>query len=114
MAQTDPTSAKPFRVIIIGAGNVGLSFSHALQLANIEHVVLEKHDKIVSIRGAALSIWPSVARIFDQFGILDNIAKATTPISRECQRWPDGSLSWHGDMMQSMGNLYVVMVSRPS
>jgi FAD dependent monooxygenase len=42
------------RVIVVGAGLVGLSISHALQLANISHIVLEKHDKIVSVHGAAL------------------------------------------------------------
>jgi FAD dependent monooxygenase len=54
MAQEERASQKPFRVIIVGAGLVGLSLSHALQLANIEHVVLEKHSKIVSLHGAAL------------------------------------------------------------
>lgn len=45
---------KPFRVVIVGAGLVGLSLSHALQLANIHHVVLEKQKQIVSLHGAAL------------------------------------------------------------
>jgi FAD dependent monooxygenase len=54
MAKQEQTSKKPFRVVIVGAGLVGLSLSHALQLANIDHVVLEKHEKIVSIHGAAL------------------------------------------------------------
>jgi FAD dependent monooxygenase len=51
MAQPSPPSSKPFRIIIVGAGFVGLSLSHALQLANIDHVVLEKHNEIVSARG---------------------------------------------------------------
>jgi FAD dependent monooxygenase len=54
MAQQETAPQKPFRVIIVGAGLVGLSLSHALQLADIEHVVLEKHSKIVSLHGAAL------------------------------------------------------------
>jgi FAD dependent monooxygenase len=54
MAQQERASQKPFRVVIVGAGLVGLSLSHALQLANIDHVVLEKHSKIVSLHGAAL------------------------------------------------------------
>ena len=110
MAQTDSATSKPFRVIIIGAGIVGLSLSHALQLANIDHVVLEKHDKIVSVRGAALIIWPTVARIFDQYGILDKITKTITPVGQEYIRWPDGSLSWHDPTLQYMSNLYVGLV----
>ncbi|RAR05406.1 FAD/NAD(P)-binding domain-containing protein [Stemphylium lycopersici] len=52
MAPSDTKSQKPFRIIIVGAGIVGLSLSHALQLAGIDHVVLEKHHEIVSLRGA--------------------------------------------------------------
>jgi FAD dependent monooxygenase len=54
MEKQTGASQKPFRVVVVGAGIVGLSLSHALQLANIDHVVLEKHNKIVSLRGAAL------------------------------------------------------------
>ncbi|RAR07538.1 FAD/NAD(P)-binding domain-containing protein [Stemphylium lycopersici] len=52
MAPSDTKSQKPFRIIIVSAGIVGLSLSHALQLAGIDHVVLEKHHEIVSLRGA--------------------------------------------------------------
>jgi FAD dependent monooxygenase len=54
MAKQEQASPKPFRVIVVGAGVVGLSLSHALQLANIDHVVLEKHSQVVSLHGAAL------------------------------------------------------------
>jgi FAD dependent monooxygenase len=54
MAQLEKAQQKPFRVVVVGAGLVGLSLSHALQLANIDHVVLEKHSEIVSLHGAAL------------------------------------------------------------
>ncbi|KAF2823506.1 FAD/NAD(P)-binding domain-containing protein [Ophiobolus disseminans] len=93
MAYHGQTPKKPFRVIVVGAGLVGLSLSHALQLANIEHVVLEKHSEIVSLHGAALMIYPSVARVFDQFGILKNIQESITPVKREFSRWPDGSVN---------------------
>lgn len=105
MAQPDSTTSKPFRVIIVGAGIVGLSLSHALQLANIDHVVLEKHDKIVSVRGAALITWPPVARIFNQFGILDKIARTITPVGKEYIRWPDGSMSRYDPVQQYMSKL---------
>jgi FAD dependent monooxygenase len=111
MEGTDATPSNPFRVIVIGAGIVGLSISHALQLANIDHVVLEKHDRIVSVRGAALIIWPPVARIFDQFGIHEKISKITTPITKECKRWPDGRLLCYDGTMEYMRKLYVSIVS---
>lgn len=90
MAKEDVTSKKPFRIIIVGAGIVGLSLSHALSLANIDHVVLEKQNKIVSLHGAALIFYPGTARIMDQFGIYKRIQETVTPITSECQRWPDG------------------------
>ena len=37
-----PSTPKPFRVVVVGAGIVGLSILHALQRANIDHVVLGK------------------------------------------------------------------------
>jgi FAD dependent monooxygenase len=54
MSQQDEPTQRPLRVIVVGAGLVGLSLSHALQLANVDHIVLEKHEKIVSLHGAAL------------------------------------------------------------
>jgi FAD dependent monooxygenase len=92
MTQTSGTSSTPFRVIIVGAGIAGLSLAHALQLANIDHVILEKYDKVKSIKGAALTIYPNAERIFDQFGILSNMLSSTAPVAAEYQRWPDGSI----------------------
>ncbi|KAF2031324.1 FAD/NAD(P)-binding domain-containing protein [Setomelanomma holmii] len=106
MAQPDKASQRPFRVIIVGAGVVGLSLSQALQLANIDHVVLEKHSKIVSLHGAALMIYPGVARVFDQMGILKKIQDSMTPISREYQRWPDGSVLMHGKSLINMAEVF--------
>jgi FAD dependent monooxygenase len=103
MAQEDRAPQKPFKVIVVGAGIVGLSLSHALQLANIDHVVLEKHSKIVSLHGAALMIYPGVARVFDQMGFLKKIQDTMTPIQREFQRWPDGSVLMHGNNIQETG-----------
>lgn len=100
-------STKPFRVVIVGAGMVGLTFSHALQLANIDHIVLEKHSKIVSVHGAALTIFPGVARIFDQFGFLKKIQDTVTPIQYECERWPDGTLSTTGSSVRNCGEMLV-------
>lgn len=107
MAQTDTTSIKPFRVIVVGAGFVGLALSHALQLANIEHVVLEKYDQVKSVKGAAVIIWPSVERIFDQFGFLSKILSTVTPVETEYRRWPDGTVNACRSTMHRVQQLYV-------
>lgn len=107
MTQTDITTSKPFRVIIVGAGIVGLTLSHALQLAKIDHVVLEKYDRVVSLKGAALIIWPNVVRIFDQFGVLSKILKTIAPVTAEYRRWPDGTINKVGNTMRRIQELYV-------
>lgn len=102
MAAAQTGEQKPFRAIVVGAGVVGLTISHALQLANIDHVVLEKHKEVVSLHGAALIVWPAVARIFDQFGFLDKVQEASVPVSKEYKRWPDGSVNMMGTAIQSL------------
>jgi FAD dependent monooxygenase len=110
MAQHTEPSQKPFRVIVVGAGIVGLSLSHALQLAKIDHVVLEKHSKIVSLHGAALMIFPGAARILDQFGVLKGIRESVTPIQRQIEHWPDGSVSHEPHGLIDLGSRFEVPV----
>lgn len=107
MMQTDTTPSKPFRVIIVGAGIVGLTLSHALQLAKVDHVVLEKYDRVKSVKGAALIIWPNVERIFDQFGLLPNMLNTATPVVTEYCRWPDGTINRSNRTMNRLHRLYV-------
>jgi len=102
MAVEKSPSPKPFRVVIVGAGIVGLSLSHALTLAKIDHVVFEKHSEIVSLHGAALTIFPSAARIFDQFGIFEGMKVSTTPVQKEYLRWPDGSVNLETRLMRDL------------
>lgn len=90
---------KPFRVVIVGGGVTGLTMSHGLQLANIDHVVLEKHKEVVSLHGAALMIWPTVARVFDQFGFLDKVVANAEPVKDEFKRWPDGTICYMGNFV---------------
>ncbi|KAH9863365.1 hypothetical protein IAQ61_009642 [Plenodomus lingam] len=106
MVQTDSVPPKPFRAIIIGAGFAGLALSHAFQLANIDHIVLEKHHEIVSVRGAAVVIWHGVARIFDQFGFLDKIHKSISPVQRQFTRWPDGSVHQSGTSVRELDEMF--------
>lgn len=53
---------KSFRVIIVGAGISGLTWSNALHKAGIKHVVLEKHSRVVFLLARALA-----------FGLMDPI-----------------------------------------
>jgi FAD dependent monooxygenase len=107
MGDANASTSRPFRAIIVGAGIVGLSLSHALQLAKIDHVVLEKYDRVKSVKGAALILWPNAERIFDQFGFLSSILRSTTPVVAEHRRWPDGTEHSDRSTMNRFAQLYV-------
>lgn len=63
----------PFKAIIIGGGPVGLAAAHALHLAGIDFVVLERRPAIVEDKGASLIVYPHTFRVLHQFGILDEL-----------------------------------------
>lgn len=63
---SQPPAAKPFRVIVVGGGIAGLAMSHALQLAGIDHVVLEAYGEVCSHVGASIGLWPNGIRVLDQ------------------------------------------------
>jgi 2-polyprenyl-6-methoxyphenol hydroxylase-like FAD-dependent oxidoreductase len=62
---------KPFRVVVVGGGLVGLTAAHILSRAGIDFVILEKHNTVLSSQGTTLAFWPHTLRIFDQLGLLE-------------------------------------------
>jgi 2-polyprenyl-6-methoxyphenol hydroxylase-like FAD-dependent oxidoreductase len=67
-----------FRVIILGAGPVGLFTANALAAAGIDYIVLERQPEIVRYRGALIVIWPPFVRLLDQLGLLESVLKYST------------------------------------
>lgn len=65
---TKSTPAK-FRVIIVGAGPVGLYLAHALSRANVDYLVLEQHDSVIRYQGAGIVVYPQTIRLLDQIGL---------------------------------------------
>ena len=84
------TLEHPFRVIVVGAGVAGLTASHCLHKAGIEHVVLERRSEIAPPEGASIAIYPHGARILHQIGCLEAVKNACTPCDRWFSRRPDG------------------------
>ena len=62
-----------FKAIIVGGGPTGLAAAHALHLAAIDFVVLERRPAIVEDKGASLIVHAHTFRVLDQFGILDDL-----------------------------------------
>lgn len=86
------SESNSFRVIVVGAGVSGLAASHALQLAGIDHVVLEKRSTVAPHEGASIAMYPHGGRILNQFGCLEAVQKHTTPPGRWWARLPSGKL----------------------
>jgi len=85
-----PSSTSPFKVIIVGGGVAGLSMAHALTLAKIDYVVLEKRDRVAEPSGACLGIWPHSMPILTQFGVLKTLTESHTPLRVAYHMDPSG------------------------
>lgn len=89
MAEISTAPAKPFKVIVVGGGIAGLAMSHALQLAKIDHVVLEAYGEVCSHVGASIGLWPNGIRVLDQVCLLEAV-RLCAP-AEPCSRWARGS-----------------------
>ncbi|OTB04018.1 hypothetical protein M426DRAFT_262514 [Hypoxylon sp. CI-4A] len=82
-----------FRVIVVGGGVAGLTASHCLQKAKIDHVVLERRASIAILEGAGIMIYPNGARILQQLGAWDALqASNASPCNYLWWRGPDGKV----------------------
>ena len=89
---------KPFKVIVVGAGVTGLTASHALSKANIDHVVLERGVDAAPSLGTSIAIYPHGARLLEQFGCLKAAEATTAPYKRMVNRTPDGKVIVEADL----------------
>ncbi|KAG2184100.1 hypothetical protein INT44_009115 [Umbelopsis vinacea] len=69
-----------FKVIIVGGSVAGQTLSLALEKANIDYVLLEKHESFAPEVGASIGIFANGMRVLDQLGICNEIETRTEPI----------------------------------
>ncbi|KAI1654009.1 putative monooxygenase [Daldinia decipiens] len=74
------TIEKPFRIVIVGGGLVGLTAAHILSKTDIDFVILERHEILTPELGSLLSLWPPTLRIFDQLDLQDTLEPVLNPV----------------------------------
>ena len=89
MAQNEQPR-KPFRVLVVGGGIAGLTMSHCLSRANIDHVVLEAYSQVASPKGASIGFWPHGMRILSQIGCANEILDRSVSMQYSYNRLPTG------------------------
>jgi 2-polyprenyl-6-methoxyphenol hydroxylase-like FAD-dependent oxidoreductase len=89
-----------FKVVIAGAGPVGLVLAYALFAAGIDFICLDKRDSLFDDAGASLVLLPHTLRVLSQFGIYDEllaigtkVQKHTTIDARTHEHWDSSGLS---------------------
>ncbi|KAI0393710.1 FAD/NAD(P)-binding domain-containing protein [Xylariaceae sp. FL0594] len=65
-----------FKVVIVGGGIGGLALANMLERFDVDYVVLEARDEIVSKEGAAIGLMPNGSFILEQLGIFDAVRAA--------------------------------------
>lgn len=85
-----------FKVIIIGGGPAGLAAAHALYLADIDFIVLERRAEIFEDKGASLIVHPHTLRVLHQFGILDDLLPHGTELNHHLSFTADGHVFAEG------------------
>lgn len=78
-------NSSKFRVIIVGAGPVGLYLAHALQRASIPFTVLEQQSSVATSGGQLIFTWPQTVRLLDQLGLYEQVKQVGVQI-REKKR----------------------------
>ncbi|KAH8900827.1 FAD/NAD(P)-binding domain-containing protein [Thozetella sp. PMI_491] len=71
-----------FKAIIVGGGPVGMVVAHALTLAGIDFILVEKRDHVSTWTGAGLTMWPHGERILDQLGLLETLSPLAMDVTR--------------------------------
>ncbi|KAJ4325102.1 hypothetical protein N0V84_003646 [Fusarium piperis] len=95
-----------FKVIIVGAGPVGLVLAHALQASSIDYVIVEQRAQVPPEPAYGLFLWPHILRIFHQLGLLDAVEAIGQPMLHSMHLSAQGEVLRDGQGFEELVMLY--------
>ncbi|KAH8590928.1 hypothetical protein B0O99DRAFT_285698 [Bisporella sp. PMI_857] len=103
---TGRMAVRPLDVIIIGAGIGGLTSGLALAQTGHSVTILESVSRIAEV-GAGIQLAPNASRILNRLGVLEEVMKETSVLSRVSIRRYDSDEELNSSpLMPSVGNVY--------
>jgi 2-polyprenyl-6-methoxyphenol hydroxylase-like FAD-dependent oxidoreductase len=95
------------KVIIVGGSVGGQTLSLALEKANIDYVLLEKHESFSPEVGASIGIFPNGMRILDQLGLCDEIETRIVHPTITNKRDENGNVFERNEVLGKIFDRYV-------
>ncbi|KAI8711280.1 hypothetical protein NCS52_01503900 [Fusarium sp. LHS14.1] len=95
-----------FKVIIVGAGPVGLVLAHALQASSIDYMIVEQRAQVPPEPAYGLFLWPHILRIFHQLGLLEAVEAVGQPMLHSMHLSAPGAALRHGQGIEELVMLY--------
>ncbi|QPC80133.1 hypothetical protein HYE68_010885 [Fusarium pseudograminearum] len=95
-----------FKVIVVGAGPVGLVLAHALQASGIDYVLVEQRRQVPPEPAYGVFIWPQILRILHQLGLLDVVSAVGQPMLQAIHRSMDGKVLHEEEGFQKLGVMF--------
>ncbi|KAH6954267.1 hypothetical protein DER45DRAFT_570133 [Fusarium avenaceum] len=95
-----------FKVIVVGAGPVGLVLAHALQASGIDYVLIEQRSQVPPDPAYGVFLWPQIMRILHQLGLLESILAISQPMLEAIHRSTDGNVLHREEGFQKLGVMF--------
>ncbi|CAO3660846.1 unnamed protein product [Umbelopsis ramanniana] len=91
-----------FKVIIVGGSVAGQTLALAFEKANIDYVLLEKHESFSPEVGASIGIFANGMRVLDQLGLCDEIESRTEPLTVTTKRDENGNSFDYNELLSKL------------
>ena len=102
-----------FRVVIVGAGVAGLTLAHALDLAGIDYVLVDK-GVVAPPWGISITLHPHACRILHQINCFEAVSAQCTTMELFCLRGPDGKVYHEQRFFEAIRKRYAIFLRHGS